>query len=159
MLSAKHELAWRSAYEDAVDVLVVLEGDALPHDDSVVALRNAVVPALRRSDAATVYLDLAGGLSRRELRITTDHVDGMDGLLRVRRPATNTACAYVLGRAVLEELASSTILVPQTALLPADWMINRFFINAREGAVVCLHTDPPALTHGSMSGATPSSIR
>jgi hypothetical protein len=156
-LSAKHESVWRSAYEDRVDVLVVLEDDALLHANSASALREAVEYVMDQ-DLPNTFLDLAGGLAVKELRIR--HVASPVGhsLVELSRPASNTTCAYLVGSSVLAGLAELTIRMPEVANLPSDWMINRYFIESPD-QIRCFHAIPPAFLHGSRSGAVESSLR
>jgi hypothetical protein len=158
-LSAKHELAWRDAMEADVDFLVVLEDDASIHGGSEHQFA-AVADHLAHVDHTFAYIDLAGGLSQRELRVAhLQRATGSGHLVRLERAAGNTACGYLMGREVVRLLAQMTITQPESARHPADWMINKFFIEHTSHPIECLHTQPPALDHGSMLGVVPSSTR
>ncbi|RYU13352.1 hypothetical protein [Nocardioides iriomotensis] len=156
-LSSKHQLAWRAAAEDRVDVLVVLEDDARVRPDSDERIRTVLETAIRDSDLARVYADLAGGISTSLLRTERVSRRISDGLVELSRPATNTTCAYLIGSTTIAALFDHVTLEPQSALLPADWLMNAAFIGNSD--VRCLHTSPTALDHGSFTGAVGSSIR
>ena len=161
-LSAKHELAWRRAYEDAADFLVVLEDDARSDDDTSARLSGLIQQALTQGGPEDFYIDLAGGLPAPELRDSHLETPVGDGVVRMAVPATNTACAYLMGRNVIRDLAEHTIMRPERLRLPADWLIHDAFMNLpthRRDQIICLRAKPYPLTHGSFAGTTPSSIR
>lgn len=162
-LSAKHELAWRRALEDRADLLVVLEDDARHDVHSLHRIRALLAQVRAEGALENAYVDLAGGLSRRELRLERRELPRADGVFRLSRPASNTACGYLLGRRVVEGLAELTIREPSVNRLPADWILNRFFMDAatdtQRPEIVCLHSRPHALRHGSFTGDVVSSIR
>lgn len=153
-LSAKHQLAWRQAAEDGVDVLMVLEDDARARPETNDRLHEVLTAA--GADLSRTYADLAGGLTSRQLRTdaVTRRVSG--GAVELSKPSTNTTCAYLIGSEVIASLADRTTLEPQVGRLPADWLMNSTFMSA---AVRCLHASPTALDHGSFTGAVDSSIR
>lgn len=161
-LSAKHVLAWRNAFEDGVDVLIVLEDDARTRSGSRDSIRR-LVHAVSTQGLGETYADLAGGLDLTALRL--DHlVEPLeDGVAHLRLAATNTACAYLVGREVIALLATESILCPASVRLPADWLMNRdFMLAAQRGDAVpvrSVFSRPYSLSHGSLTGAVPSSIR
>ena len=162
-LSAKHELAWRRAYQDGADVLVVLEDDARHVGHSAEQIRALVRQARSEGALEDTYVDLAGGVSTRELRIGHLEVPRDGGIVRLAKGTSNTACGYLVGRRALERLAALTIRDPASGRLPADWVLNLFFMEAANDAdandIICLHSHPHALRHGSFTGDVASSIR
>lgn len=158
-LSAKHQHAWRSAVEDGIDLLIVLEDDARAREDSRLRVADLVRLLVARADPARTYADLAGGLSIKALRleaVTSPFHDGVDALSKA---ATNTTCAYLLGSEVIRLLVDAVITNPGAAKLPADWLMNRAFMRSADRRVFCFHTRPTALEHGSFTGSVASSIR
>jgi hypothetical protein len=158
-LSAKHQHAWHAAAEDGVDVLVVLEDDARVRDDSGTRVQGLVRLLAARGDLARTYADLAGGLSVKALRlegVSSELEPGIDTLSKV---ATNTTCAYLLGSEVVSLLVDAVVTNPGSAKLAADWLMNSAFMGTEAGRVLCVHTRPTALDHGSFAGSVPSSIR
>lgn len=162
-LTAKHELAWRIAHEDEDDLLVVLEDDARAHSASSERIRQLVRFAQAHHALHHAFIDLAGGLSREELRLGGVGQPRGEGIISLTSPATNTTCGYAAGGAVVSRLVEKAVLEPASTRLPADWFINCCFLESqaqkRQPQIVCLHSDPHALTHGSIHGAVPSSIR
>lgn len=162
-LSAKHEFAWRQANEDDVDLLIVLEDDARSDEHSCQRIRQLLTLALEDGGLQETYIDLAGGMPWDELRLSSVAVPRGDGIISLSQPATNTTCAYALGRDLIGRLAGVTMSEPASTRLPADWLINSVFMDAAKGgdgsAIRCLHSTPHALQHGSFTGAVASSIR
>ena len=162
-LTGKHELAWRHAYEDGTDLLVVVEDDARWRDDSGERVRNLMEAAASTGRLEDAFIDLAGGISTKTLRTGGVRDVGPDGTAVLSRASTNTTCGYLLGRKLIEELAGLTVRQPASARLPADWLINSCFMSlAKDPAslrVRCLHSVPHALDHGSFTGSVASSIR
>ena len=162
-LAAKHALAWRDAYEGDVDLLAVLEDDARADSASTAKVRALVATAGQLGELSTSFVDLAGGFGLDELRLTQLAERLPDGVVRIARPASNTSCAYLLGRDVIAALAELTMSDPAVTELPADWIMNLCFLRleadpARQH-IQCLHSAPNALSHGSFTGEVPSSIR
>jgi hypothetical protein len=162
-LAAKHTMAWRLAHEERFDLLIVLEDDARADESSIGRIRQLVDRASADGTLSRAHVDLAGGISQRELRMSTVMEPLGDGLLRMRRAGTNTACGYLLGQEVVAGLVALITTDPTRLRLPADWLLNDFFLHAarssRSVEVDCLHSSPHALSHGSFTGAVTSSIR
>ena len=163
VLTSKHVQAWRAAYDADAEALVVLEDDARADTASMGRLRELVTTASALGQLTDAYLDLAGGLGLQHLRLDQlTHPVGEGGVLRLRTAATNTTCGYLIGRNVIEALLQQVVTRPETCRLPPDWLINASLMAATSSdpaRVLCLHSLPPALTHGSLSGSVPSSIR
>lgn len=162
-LTSKHVLAWRQAYEASADVLVVLEDDARAHPRSAEQLRSLVVHLQNARNLDAVYVDLAGGLDARALRLQHLLEPVEHDLVRVAAGAANTSCAYLVAGRTVHRLAELSILSPEVARLPIDWLVNLAFLREdqlpdRERST-CLHARPPALDHGSFTGAVRSSVR
>ena len=162
-LTAKHALAWRTAVEDRIDLLVVLEDDARWRSDSQERIRDLVRIALAEGERGDTFVDLAGGVPLKTLRLGAVRDLRNDGVAVLSRASTNTTCGYALGAGLVEQLASLTASDPSAALLPADWLINHCFMALAEQdppePVLCLHSEPHALDHGSFTGSVASSIR
>lgn len=162
-LTAKHDLAWRLAFEDGVDLLVILEDDARADESSANRIRRLVEIAEQEQALPRSFIDLAGGVSPKELRLAAVEEPRGDGIVSLHRASTNTTCAYALGQEVVAGLAGHVLRRPGDLSLPADWLINRFFMESvrepRETQTLCLHSRPHALVHGSATGAVSSSIR
>ena len=161
VLTSKHVQAWQAAFSDDVDALVVLEDDARTDDGSPGRLRDLVQAAGRLGEVEHAYLDLAGGLELRQLRLDGLTESVGSGVLRLNPAATNTACGYLIGRHVIEALLQQVVSRPEGYRLPADWLLNASLMAAASGPtkVLCLHADPPPLTHGSLAGSVVSSVR
>lgn len=154
-VTAKHVASWQSFVESYHDVLIVMESDATTTDLLIPALKT--VKRAMQDDQPT-YVNIAGGLDARDLKI--DHLmhGSMPGFVSFSRPVTNTSCAYVMNREFAHPLLSFLTDSPKSTDLGIDWLFNAFFLElmAKDASVRCLHADPPALIHGSMAGVTRS---
>lgn len=160
-LTSKHELIWKLAAEDGIDLMLVLEDDARALAESIERIRTVVKLAAEEGCLSDVYVDLAGGVSRRAIRLDRFTETYTDGIVTVRRPGTTTACAYLAGSSVINLLADMAVLDPSASRLPADWLINQAFMSNRQQvpSLTCWHADPPLIAHGSTTGIVKSSIR
>lgn len=161
VLTDKHYAAWRFAFDRGLDALLVLEDDARAHPETATRLHRALDVALHGDDLANTYFDLAGGLSRRDLRLEHLVVPAAPGVLRISRAATNTTCAYLLGSEVVSLLVAHGSLYPEAARLAVDWYVNAAFLDGttRGVPVRCLHAEPTVLDHGSTTGHVRSAVR
>ena len=154
-VTAKHIQAWRQFVDSSCSFLVVIESDATLTPDSIKGVTDALAEL---SAAEPAYVNLAGGLHRENISI--EHLAGsqVDGMTEFTRPVTNTSCAYAVNRAVVLELLSFLSTDPEAGSLGIDWLINSFFIHQTSAGnnIRCLHFQPPALLHGSLTGITQS---
>ena len=81
---------------------------------------------------------------------------GGQEVLTFYKPVTNTSCAYIINRPLVDLLldAASEPSNEQWRQLAIDWFINSLFIHiSGQGEDIrCTHFDPPLLIHGSISG-------
>lgn len=154
-VTAKHVRAWQEFIESPHSGLVVIESDATLTPDSGGRINTALVEVT--SDQPT-YVNLAGGLSRSAISIESLAASDVNGMTVFSRPVTNTSCAYAMNRSLVADMFTFLQEFPQMATLGIDWLINAFFINqtTKENEVRCLHSQPPALLHGSLTGITRS---
>ena len=158
-VSAKHHRAWSEFAGSQASTALVIESDAtwaLNADDRL----SAVIDAL--PSATPAYVNLAGGLSDRRLDIgalsvhSNEHKPG--GVRKYEPAVTNTSCAYLINRPMAQLLVSYLRSQPDDRVLGIDWLVNAAFMQARESdqKVVCWHSYPPILIHGSLMGLTQS---
>ena len=154
-VTAKHIQAWQQFIDSSCSVLVVIESDATLTPDSVRGVADAVAEL---SVSVPTYVNLAGGLSLRDISIEHLAACQANGLTEFTRPVTNTSCAYAVNRSAVFELLSFLSTNPEASTLGIDWLVNAFFINqtVKDRAFRCLHSQPPALLHGSLTGVTRS---
>ena len=154
-VTAKHIRAWRQFIDSSCSVLGVIESDATLTPGSLRGVTDAVAEA---SVGEPTYVNLAGGLNRRDISIEHLAASQVTGMTEFTRPVTNTSCAYAVNRAAVLELLSFLSTNPKAATLGIDWLINSFFMNQTSAGrnIHCLHSQPPALLHGSLTGITQS---
>ena len=154
-VAAKHIRAWQQVSQSQCSALVVVESDATLSVDSV--SRMASVLATLTSEEPT-YVNLAGGLNREDILI--DHLVAHceNGLALFSRPVTNTSCAYAVNRTLVNALLGFLARSPNSRTLGIDWVFNAFFLDEASAThpIQCLHAEPPALQHGSLTGVTQS---
>lgn len=155
LVTAKHIRAWEEFVQSPHTTLVVIESDATLAPDSLGGVANALERATR--DEPT-YVNLAGGFTQNELLIEGLAAEGRDGMTIFSLPVTNTSCAYAINRSLVLNILSFLDESPGSRVLGIDWLFNAFFINetSRGNRILCLHSQPPALQHGSITGVTQS---
>ncbi len=154
-VTAKHIRAWRKFIKSPHSTLVVIESDATLTPESRGRVKSVLLEVT--SDQPT-YVNLAGGLSRSDIAIGSLAAGDVNCMTVFSRPVTNTSCSYVLNRSLVVGILSFLDELPEAATLGIDWLFNAFFVNqtVKGNEVRCLHSQPPALLHGSLTGVTRS---
>lgn len=161
-VTAKHIAAWRALLESTARAALVLESDAAWITQRSPELPNAME---RLPEVTPAYLNLAGGLSEFQVRISKiDASRDRDGeysditFVDFAVPVTNTSCAYAVNRALAEMLLTFVQEHPEAESLGVDWLVNAAFAHQTEQniSLSCVHVDPPLLLHGSLAGITQS---
>ena len=159
VVSAKHQRAWARFLQSDASTAVIIESDATWVTDSDAWL-NKLTQALPAATPA--YVNLAGGLSARRLAIRapihTTNGSAPEGVRTFQPAVTNTSCAYLINRPMAELLLAYAQSQPADQVLGIDWLINAAFMwaHASNQSITCWHSDPAALTHGSLAGITQS---
>ncbi len=153
-VTSKHMRAWNACMESGCEFIFVFEDDAVFGEESIEKVAAALDTASKESDERPVYVDLAGGLPVSILQIGHLEQERQNGLVRYEKMVTNTACAYLLNRDLIDRSMQFLLLKPYYRLMGIDWLMNRFFMEfEKTGAMgACFHFDPPALGHGSFTG-------
>lgn len=156
-VTAKHIAAWRAFAETETDELLVLESDAVLTPST----EHVVQDLVNRQDRLPRYVNLAGGLDPltigiHHLRITESNAGANNGLSQFRVPVTNTSCAYLINRDMTRNLLSHLESHPMDSELGIDWLFNALFLASEPKSITCIHAEPPAIGHGSMTGVTQS---
>jgi hypothetical protein len=158
-LSLKHIAAGFWAKEMNVDFLIVLESDATWLDNSHSKRFDQLFEFLLLSNVdKPTYVDIAGGLSHKDLNIKNlKWIKNDYGIIEYERPFTNTTCGYIVSSSALA-LTASKEAVEFSEFYGADWLINRMFLELNQKINFRnLHMDPPGLQHGSFYGNAKSS--
>jgi hypothetical protein len=154
-VSAKHAVAWRALLDGPNQILLVLESDAslIPHTE------DGVARILSRIDVTKpVYVNLAGGLDPADLGLKVFQVSSDDGGILYDRAVSNTSCAYLVTRPMVELILNYLESVPEDVELGIDWIFNAVFLAASDvsESIQCFHAEPPVIGHGSRTGVTQS---
>jgi GR25 family glycosyltransferase involved in LPS biosynthesis len=127
-VTEKHIRAWGSFLDSGADFLICFEDDAVFRDDSVPRIEKLLRLFAQGNLDARIYVDLAGGCKREELRID-DLESSQDAFFKFySKPVTNTACAYVMSRELVIAFHSVLTRKPWLRLMGIDWMMNSLFI-------------------------------
>jgi len=155
MVSAKHIRAWESFLESGADLGLFFEDDVIFKDDSFKKLEILLGYLIVDGRVGKgLYADLAGGLDNQQLRLSHVTCDTRDGLRVFSRPVTNTACAYVCDRILIESILKKIIEKPFLRRFSIDWIMNSLFMSIdSELDVFCVHADPTIFVHGTFSGS------
>jgi hypothetical protein len=154
IVSDKHIRAWDAFLESDCDIVICFEDDAVFNADSIDKLKMVLQEVSALSAATNLYVDLAGGCALSDLFIA-QLVQKRSGIFTYYNKAvTNTACAYLLSRSLVAAFREVLTIKPALRLIGIDWMMNRLLIEleAQGASCVCFHTEPTALTHGSVAG-------
>ncbi len=154
MVTAKHMAAWRAFLDSDLEYLVCFEDDAIFRPESVLRLLGVLSFAEVLSDGgAPVYMDLAGGFPVEEDFALLEAARPA-GLVTYGKPVTNTACCYLINRALAAIMAAQVLARPELRRLSIDWAMNAIFMRLGKArtAVACAHAKPPVFGHGSFTG-------
>lgn len=137
------------------DYLMVLEDDAVFEAGNNPVLDEALERAAGRPPGTYFYMDLAGGLSHRDLGVVELIGSRSEGMIEFTKPTTNTACAYLIDRPTAAKFLSMLDTKPWYRTLAIDWLLNMIMVDMTRHAerLACWHADPPVLGHGSFTGA------
>jgi len=153
----KHIRGWDIFLESNCETLLMFEDDAIFKSNTFSKLLYALSEAHKLASDTLLYADLAGGCALEELEISHLKKAKKYGVTIYSKPVTNTACAYLLNRSIVEEFKDLIINYPNYRLIAVDWMINKLLIEIerRNKKTLCFHFEPTALNHGSATGDYP----
>jgi hypothetical protein len=162
-ISLGHAKLWSQALESKTDWVLILEGDASPieistaHDQLV-----RIIDFLEASTKQTpnVYCDLSLSFNSAQLGIEVSGqpvlVLGDQVLHGVSRPFSNTVCAVLMSRPMLQSLSEAVqdyIQSPAWGYLPIDWLVNKYLLEVlgkREMPSVFFNLEPGLFVQESM---------
>jgi hypothetical protein len=139
-ISLGHAKLWSQALESKTDWVLILEDDASPIEistthDQLVRLIDFL--AVSTKQTPNVYCDLSLSFNSAQLGIEVSGqpvlVLGDQVLHGVSRPFSNTVCAVLMSRPMLQSLSEAVqdyIQSPAWGYLPIDWLVNKFFLES-----------------------------
>lgn len=157
-VTSKHLRAMEQFVESEHQYLLVVESDVVLPPFCEKRFVDVVLPLLNTIDSSQeIYLDLAGGLDIDALGIRSlikTSVTTTSGVrLDFLKPVTNTACAYLINRALCVKFMKLIVARPKLRILQIDWLINELFMSIGDAVqVACFHFSPPIFCHGSLTG-------
>ena len=162
-LMQKHFYVWKYFLKTEKDFLIVLEDDVIIDKNQEINIYfNKVLNKLEEEDYRMIYIDLAGGLTREQMKIEKNLITNTAPLTELKIFASRTTCAYVINKKTasyfIKKLETDKFLLEA---YPIDWVINLLGINMGEENedYVCIHTEPPIFTHGSVERKFISTIQ
>jgi hypothetical protein len=150
-ITYKHLSAFRLATNG---VLIILESDAAIHDNSVNQL-DEIIKILMKNTRNELYLNIAGGYTYREIGIHSLAQNYSKTLDIFDVPVSNTACAYAVTENFIRKFVAFAETNVEVMDLGPDWAFNSYFLSNFD-EVICIHSNPPALSHGSFTGQSES---
>jgi len=153
-VTSKHILAWQTFLESDSQFLICCEDDLVFRADSSARLRELFESDLPSRGDTLFYADLAGGLETRQLLIHRLIEAKTGDRIIYKQPTTNTACCYLLSRALAENFMNQISLKPSLRLVGIDWMMNAMFMRQRAERLTCrcIHFSPTLFGHGTFTG-------
>ena len=149
----KHIRAWSAFLDTDADYLLCFEDDAVFKQDSIPRLAD-LNDILDQHKNDRIYIDLAGGCSQAALKISKLEINH-DGVFRhYSKPATNSACVYLMSRSVVQQFNGILAQKPWLRLMAVDLMMNQLFTIMEHYGIKtkCMHADPTIFNHGSTTG-------
>lgn len=139
-ISMGHASLWSQAVASKTDWMLILEDDATPIETSTTHEQLVrVIDFLASSSLLNnnVYCDLSRSFSSTELGIEISskpvQVIGDQVLHVVARPFTNTLCAVLMSRSMVQSLSGAFrgyLESPTSEFLPIDWLVNKHFLDS-----------------------------
>jgi GR25 family glycosyltransferase involved in LPS biosynthesis len=160
MLSDKHIRAWDRFLDSKTDLCIIFEDDAIIPEKNYKKFLTVINKIFQYNDSSSLYADLAGGFPLEALGINKLFKKIDDGVIHFSKPVTNTTCSYIVNKKMVEKFKEIILLTPILRFIPADWMLNKLFIELdRLGSEVsCFHTYPSVFLHGSFAKIWKSTI-
>ncbi len=135
-----HASLWSQALASKTDWILILEDDATPIETSTTHEQLVRVLELLASSSLlnnNVYCDLSRSFSSIELGIEITgkpvQVVGDQVLHGVARPFTNTLCAVLMSRSMVQSLSGAVrgyLESPTSEFLPIDWLVNKHLLDS-----------------------------
>lgn len=143
----KHILAWESFLKTNNKYLIVFEDDAICKHNSRERLK-LILKKLSLDKSNHFYIDLAGGYNPKKI-LPFDHKlkDKFFDIL-ICKLYTNTACSYLVNRAVIKEFLRILKEDNFSKNFPIDHLINYLGFRSKF-TIYCGHFIKPIFTHGS----------
>ena len=153
-VTAKHVKGLRDSAKLGAAISFVLEVDAIAHENSIWQIEE-IFDLLSTNSDHSVYFNVAGGLDQEDIGISglaRRHSSSVDSF---ETAVSNTSCAYAINEIFLNDFLKFIDSNPNVLNFGIDWVFNSFFLNL-DNKVVCFHSSPPALSHGSFTGKSES---
>jgi hypothetical protein len=153
-VTAKHIEGLRRAASSGASLVVVLEADATVHENSLHKL-DEILNVFSMNKNHSLYFNIAGGLGYAEIGIHPLARKFSESMDVFDIPVSNTSCAYAVTENFIRGFLSFIEANVEVLDFGVDWVFNSYFMNARD-EVICIHSNPPALSHGSFTGTSES---
>jgi hypothetical protein len=150
-VSMKHLSAFRRATSG---VLIILESDAAIHENSSSQL-NEIIKILLKNIKNEMYFNIAGGLGKTEIGIQRLAKEMSESVDYYDKPVSNTSCAYAVTESFVQRFVAFIDANVEVLDFSIDWIFNSYFMH-QESQILCLHSNPPGLLHGSFAGKSES---
>jgi hypothetical protein len=158
-----HAECWRRIAGEG-DFGIIMESDTVFREDSTAKLIN-LTTWLKKDERhrKPFYIDLAGGCDRRQIlnawcfeeeyggkRLNIEGLEDTTVFL-LPKLTNNTGCAYYISADFAHNLY--TWFENYRPMMSADWTTMLWAaIGKNVGEITCIHSEPPILVHGSVTG-------
>lgn len=162
MLVHKHFQLWNHFLNTDQDFMIVLEDDVLIKNNfNTKVYMDQILDRINIESDKIIYIDLAGGLTVDQMKIEKQVNIQSEPLMELNIFASRTTCAYLINKKAVSYFVN--VLNGNHAsldLYPIDWIINLIGIIMKKNneEFLCIHTQPPIFTHGSVDKKFPSTI-
>lgn len=146
----KHIECWNKLLKLDADFVVCFEDDAIFKPDSISRLLM-LLKEIEKYKNRPVYIDLAGGCSLDELKVSTLEYRRDKNRIYYKKPVTNTACCYLISKKTAGLFIDEIIKHPWLRLIPIDWLVNKLLIlTIPYDKYYTYHAYPPVFDHESL---------
>ncbi|MCX8029913.1 MAG: glycosyltransferase family 25 protein [Brevinematales bacterium] len=157
MLSDKHIRLWSILAEDN-DYIIIFEDDAIIDEDSIHKIKEIIEFSKeleKENDDKILYVDLANGFELNKLKIDKLIIKRDGDKIFFDRIVSNTTCSYMISSKTAKVFLDLLLETPYLRLLPPDRIVDHLgrLLLKKGYSTICVHINPPALIHGSMTKA------
>lgn len=157
-VTRKHLAILKKSQQMGGDYTLVFEADAFRMPETDTGFRNLQRVIEKSDDQKNLYVNLSGGFEWDAIGAKADYeMYPSSGFWKMQNSTTNTSCAYLVNRAFLDSILDFVDRDKSLSEYGIDWLLNAVFLEIDSpAAMICVHTNPPVVSHGSMLGITKS---
>jgi hypothetical protein len=162
ILAHKHYQIWNYFLNSDEDFMIVLEDDVqVQNNFRTKTVMNQILDRINLENDKIVYIDLGGGLTVEQMKIEKQVKIELEPFMELSILSSRTTCGYLINKKAASYFVN--VLNGKQAkldLYPIDWIINLIgiIVKKKHEEFLCIHTQPPIFSHGSVDKKFPSFI-